>query len=152
MLSDPRTTEVNVLPMSVFSKFQNVPVQETHVKLSSYSDHNIEVVGKVCLPCKVKGENAHDLEFYIAQVDNPLVLGVVSCEKLNLVKKVHGVSVVVNRKINKTGPNQGMTKEGMYKTYADVFQGVGEMPGEYHITVKDNVPPHTCQHLKISLG
>ena len=129
--------EVNVIPLNVYSSFQDVPVTETQVKLSSYSDHQIDVVGKVSLSCKVVGEKSQELEFFVANVESPPVLGIVACQKLNLVKKVHGVEVLTNRKAVK----KGMTKDFVQAEYADVFRGLGEMPGEYRIVLNDDVVP-----------
>ena len=103
--------EVNVMPVNVFALFQKfIPVKETQVRLSSYSDHNIGVVGKVTLPCKIDGEPSQELELFVANVTSTPVLGVVACEKLNLVKKIHGVEVLINRKLKK-----GLTKECVQK-------------------------------------
>ena len=95
--------------------------------------------GKVNLECRVPGLR-ETLQFYVASVESPPILGLQACQNLNLVKKIDSVV---------TGSQVPLTKADIVNGYPDVFKGLGSMDGTYHIELDETVepvihPPRKC--------
>ena len=190
--------QVNVLPLhEVQEKFPDIILKDTTVELTSYSSHGLDVIGEVDLLCEVGMLDPQIFKFIVVDTENSPILGVNACEDLNLVKRVHGVSVVVDQNVvqknviaegkaaqsqnaessSGNGPKVSQpkdsgkkskvvtgnrnqkcrpchaSKESVYEVYSDVFTGLGEMPGEYHITISDDSTPvvHACRKIPYAL-
>ena len=87
--------------------------------------------GKVNLECRVLGLR-ETLQFYVASVKSPRILGLQACQNQNLVKKIDSVV---------TGSQAPLTKADIVNDYPDVFKGLGSMDGTYHIELDETVEP-----------
>lgn len=81
--------DVNVLPKRFLNSIglKDSDLTKTSIKLQGYSGGNIIVIGKCFLKVNYK-EGIYFLNFIIADVDSPPVLGRSSCEELNLLKRI----------------------------------------------------------------
>ncbi|XP_063635188.1 uncharacterized protein K02A2.6-like [Cydia splendana] len=133
--------EVNVLPKRFLSKIQlsTDDLTKTSTKLRGYSGEGITVLGKCYLKVSCKG-NTHFLKFIIADVDSCPVLGRSSCVELNLVKLIMSIS--------EHSPSEKILDE-----FLDIFEGMGCLPGEYKIQLKNDVSPvvHAPRKLPLAL-
>ena len=124
--------ECCVLPSHVYYKLNNKPpLQKTHAVLSSYCEFKVKPQGQVNLNCQANGSTT-TLNFYVAQVQSPPILGLNACQKLKLVKKVDSVV---------TGSQVSLSKEKILQDYPDVFKGLGSMEGKYRIELDESVEP-----------
>ena len=115
--------QCNVLPKSLYDKISSESLDSTTVKLESYSKTFIRPIGQ----CSLTGENRgkkHRLCFQVVNGDYTPLLGRVTCEEMGLIQRVNYVNI-----------------ETLMKDYADVYSGLGCLPGEYHITVDPDIPP-----------
>ena len=112
------------LPARIYSELKNKPpLTRTNAVLSSYGEFQVKPQGKVNLECRVPGLR-ETLQFYVAFVESPPILGLQACQNLNLVKKIDSVV---------TGSQVPLTKADIVNDYLDVFKGLGSMHGTYHI-------------------
>uniref|UniRef100_A0A1Y1KPK9 Paraneoplastic antigen Ma-like C-terminal domain-containing protein n=1 Tax=Photinus pyralis TaxID=7054 RepID=A0A1Y1KPK9_PHOPY len=81
--------DVNILNLKV-AKDLNLYVRPSKVKLKSYNDSKIDVVGKTTLECRIK-EKKYDVDFQVVDLDAPCIIGLPFIEKFQLLKKVHAV-------------------------------------------------------------
>lgn len=132
--------DVNVLPCKFLSKIgiNKQSIVPTCTKLLGYSGTSIEVLGKCSLKVKYKN-NYYILKFIVANVNSVPILGRQSCEELNVVHRVLGINAQI--------------KSSILDEFEDVFQGMGCLPGEYRIQLKDNITPviHAPRKLPIAL-
>ncbi|KPJ13895.1 Retrotransposable element Tf2 155 kDa protein type 1 [Papilio machaon] len=79
--------DVNVLPRRYLQKIgmTSDSLMKSAVKLRGYSGGDIKVVGRCNIKVKYKDVN-YILDFIIADVDSPPILGCQSCQELNLIK------------------------------------------------------------------
>lgn len=137
--------DVNVLPLSYLNQ---IGISEKDLltktcKLTGYSGSNIKVVGSCNFKVQYRNKT-YILEFIIADVTSPPILGRYTCEELNMVKLV--------LTLKETG-TQNELRETILRQYADVFEGIGCMPGEHKIQVDSTVRPvvHAPRKLPVAL-
>ena len=140
--------EVNVIPWNVFSGLGGKLAQTT-TRLTGYGNVAIQVKGESSLKVTLNGEE-FQLSFIIADVDGTPILGLKSCEMLNLVHAVREVKCTKN--------NDGTfacNKKYIFENYTSVFSGVGKLSDKhmYKITVDKDVTPvvHTCRRVPFKL-
>lgn len=136
--------DVNVLPASFLRKIGILEqdLGPSSVRLRSYSGNNIKVIGRCNL--KVMHKNRQFiLEFLVADVTSPPILGRDSCSELNVIKLVLSVS----------SNSEHTTESKIFRDYFDVFEGVGCMPGQYKIEINKNIKPvvHAPRKLPLAL-
>jgi len=66
-------------------------------------------------------------EFFIIDESAPTIIGLPTCTALDVVRRIDTV--------------QSTSLPLLLDDYADVFEGLGELPGEYHIKVDPSVSP-----------
>lgn len=66
----------------------------------------------------------------IVDTSSSPIIGLQTCVKLNLIKLVLA-----------TNASTPLTKQEVLSKYSDVFTGVGKLPGEFEIHLRDNVTP-----------
>lgn len=84
------------------------------------------------------------LDFHIVDTNAPPVLAVKACRDLNLVKIV----MAVNEENGKTNT----ISQCIMEEYADVFQGIGEFPGECNFRVDPDIAPVVCPPRRIPIA
>ena len=99
------------------------------------------VFGEYTLQCTHKGEQ-HRLNFKIAPGHQKPLLSGETCTKMGLITIND-----INQEVSET-PRDTLVKE-----YDDVFEGLGCLPGEYHIEIVTKIPPvqHSPRHAPVAL-
>ncbi|KAL0867464.1 hypothetical protein ABMA27_008251 [Loxostege sticticalis] len=123
--------DVNVLPLRYLSQIgvSKSQLLKSDTRLSSYSGETIEVIGKINLRVYYK-KKLYALEFKVADVQSCPILSKHSCLELDLLRRVMSISV--------TAPTD---LPPFLSLYEDVFNGIGCLPGQYSITLKDDAEP-----------
>ena len=133
--------QVNILSENDYHKMINKPkLNKTNVKLVGYSGSSIPVLGTCIATIDYKGSQ-FKIQFVIVKGRAQCILGLKTCDRLNLVKRVLVVeaeSQDINTIVNK---------------YDGVFNGLGCLPGEHNIQVDSSVPPvvHACRKVPFAL-
>ncbi|XP_045541419.1 uncharacterized protein LOC123722901 [Papilio machaon] len=125
--------DVNVLPRRYLQKIgmTSDSLMKSAVKLRGYSGGDIKVVGRCNIKVKYKDVN-YILDFIIADVDSPPILGCQSCQELNLIKLTLAISKQSNDNF----------KEKILHEYKDVFEGLGCMPVQVESLRSDVIVNH----------
>ena len=101
----------------------NIIIRKSNIRLTNYSNNIIPVVGECQLKCSFKNHD-YMLKFIIVAIDSPALLGLDSCIGLDLIKKIDLVGENI-----------------VFKQYAEVFNGIGCISGQYGIKLKENAQP-----------
>ena len=128
--------QANIMTKQQFNMLNGLNLTPTNVKLSTYSGEHLKVAGQCVLPCEHNGE-IHPVNFIIVDsVDSDTILGLKSSCDMHLVQRCDDVKV-----------------ESLIDSYKDVFQGLGCLDGEYHMTIDESVPPviHPPRRVPIAL-
>ncbi|XP_021340552.1 uncharacterized protein K02A2.6-like [Mizuhopecten yessoensis] len=138
--------EANVMPLACFEKLNRKPkLIRTNIVLSAYGGHKVKPTGKAILRCRNT-----DIEFYIADVKSPPILGLQTCKELQLVERTDSKS-----DIHTVQKEQGGTlnKSKLVEDNQDVFTGLGKFKGQYHIELDPSVQPviHPPRKIPFSL-
>lgn len=109
----------NVLSKTDYRKLKlKDPLQKADVALRSYSGHKIQPEGMITLPLTCNNRE-HSVQFYIVETRSQSVLSGETSEKIGLIKRINGLEA----------------------EYPEVFEGLGCLPGTYHIKIDPNVTP-----------
>ena len=132
-------SQVNVIPKSIYHSLGiNGPLQNTNKRLTAYDGTSLKVDGYVRLKCTYN-DKSNIADFYIVDTNSSPILGLDACLSLDLIKLVLSVG-------SGDQPTTQLTKESVLAKYADVFDGIGQLPGECEIYLKPNatrvVHPH----------
>jgi len=109
-------------------------LQPSSTVLSGYGKTKISQLGMHRMTCKYEDKSA-DANFFVADEDGPVILGLPTALKLKL--------VTVNCAISKQPAEQvsKCDKESLLQEYPECFSGIGNFSGEYHIVVDPTHPP-----------
>ena len=140
-------------------------------KLRAYNGTNIPQLGALDTPITWKDEetkevNKMDTTFYIADTPGPAILGLPSCSRLRIVNlncsvqlRKHGQPVKVPKEREKLKQDMKNlkpinSKDDLIKAYPDRFEGIGKLPGTYHIYLEEDAIPvvHTPQKCPIAIS
>ena len=114
--------QANILPKNLFHKLKHGPLQHSNARLTAYNGERLPVAGKAQFSCTVK-EKTKLLEFQVVDMQAKPILGLASCEALNLIQLV---DIIGDEEL---------------VSFADVFKGLGEMEDDYTIRVDQSVRP-----------
>lgn len=121
----------NVMPKVLYEKHcKNDQLYKCRDKLQAYGGYLLTVVGKCTL--NVEHRNKYYVqEFIVVDEDVKMLLGLSGCRNLGLVdQKVHNVN-----DCNYSSDNIDVHE------YSDVFEGIGLIPGEHHISLREDAVP-----------
>ncbi|GBL80181.1 hypothetical protein AVEN_29157-1 [Araneus ventricosus] len=121
-----------------------VNVRKTSVKLSTYTGQTIELLGCTTLPLK-KDLNSPviHLDFLVTKNSYQPILGLTaSADKLGLIKKCDNINSV----------NCCKSISNLLCKYNQVFEGLGNLPGKYHITLCENSVPVVSVTRKVAFS
>ena len=138
----------NVLNRKTFNSLGITTVlPQPAYRLKSYSGHAIEADGVIWLTVSHDG-NDYLTEFYIVNLDAPNVIGAKSCKFMNLVHCVRSIEANKDFSVVK---NLSTIFPG--NDYADLFEGLGCLPGTHSIKLDPKVTPvvHPPRKIPISL-
>ncbi len=121
--------QCSVMPTKLYTKlFPDTQLQKSRVRLLSYSGHKIVPDGQAQVLCEHKGK-FYTITIQVIPSDSPPILGRNESGQIGVVKRIFSVA---------TGK---LTSENVFEEYSDVFKGIGDIPGEYHIKVDPNIKP-----------
>ena len=133
----------NVMSLAVYDNIQGKPpLRRTGMALYDFASRRITPNGIVSLDVKHKGVT-YKQDFYIVPGNNPTLIGLPACKLLDLVRRVDQVEQVPSKQ----------TTNSLLHEYEDVLEGLGCLPGKYHITVDNNVQPviHALRKVPLAL-
>ena len=123
----------NIIPIDTYKTLSDVsPLKKTNTVLSAFGDFKITPVGVTTLQCSA-GECQGAFKFYVTDVSATPLLGQDACEALSLIKRVQMIDNVPVAK--------PISMKTLTDKYNDVFTGVGQFDGEYHIEIDKTVKP-----------
>ncbi|XP_072035931.1 uncharacterized protein [Amphiura filiformis] len=115
-------------------------LKTSNSQLVFYDGACIIPIGKRTFSCKYK-EHRLKLDFEIVEAHQQPLLSADTCDMLGL--------ITVN--VDNISSNE-MTVENTVESYKDVFEGLGSLPGEYHIAIDKTVPPTKNQPRKVAVA
>ena len=125
--------QCNVISEQVYNGLdcrEKPPLKTSKVTLTSFSGHRIKPIGQCTLLCEYKN-HFYTIDFQVARGHKVTeILGLKSCEDLNLVRIVEEV-----------GANLKTNVDNLAKTYHQVFEGIGCMPGKQTLQIKPEATP-----------
>lgn len=124
----------NIIPVSFLKNinFDFSKINKTSVKLTSYTKHNIPVIGQCILNCKFRGKQV-SLLFCVVSIDSFPILGLKACVELELIKKIDSLDGEISKK--------ELLLKNIQKKYQTVFSGMGCLKKEHHIELKVGAKP-----------
>lgn len=85
-------SDVNIMSKNMYDTLNiNKSLSKTDVKIKSYTGNSLVVLGQQNLECKFQFNDSHmtkQINFIIANVNSPTVLGKVTCSEIGLIKRV----------------------------------------------------------------
>lgn len=118
----------NIIPLNEFNKIAYkglVNTKENHVV--AYGNHKIKTFGSVKLNVKVREKNVQ-AKFIIVNLNSEPLLGLETCVELGLINRINSM-------------DKNTTKQKFIDKNRDIFLGIGKIPGEYKIVLKDGTIP-----------
>lgn len=128
-------SQVNILPYYVFQQLGvKSALCPSNSTLSAYNSHPLKTEGTISLTCTHLGTaNTKQVEFHVVNTQSTPLFGLQSCVEFDLVKITYSVENHQSQSY--------MTKASVLKEYAQVFKGIGSIPGECSIhLILDAVP------------
>uniref|UniRef100_H3BCC1 Peptidase A2 domain-containing protein n=1 Tax=Latimeria chalumnae TaxID=7897 RepID=H3BCC1_LATCH len=124
--------QCNVISKYLCERLSVEKLQKSKAKLVSFSGPQIRVVGKITVLAQFK-EKFYPVTFQVVDVMVTPVLGLTTCLEMKLVQKMFTL----------TSDNEDTLEgaERIMSEYDDVFNGLGCLEGEYHISIDPLVRP-----------
>lgn len=126
-------SDINVLSKYNFEKLGFSLSELTHdnVRAKSFCGNYLSIIGSIVIKV-VHKKNEYKLRFIISnQVGCQSILGKHALEELGLVQRIFSINL---------------------DNYADLFKGLGKLPGFYKIPLQSNANPCICPVRKIPVG
>ena len=125
--------QVNILPKSEYVNLANKPkLKDTKIKLTAYNSTKIPVLGKCILRVLHKGKMV-PIMFIVTETDSMAILGLGTCEKLNLVKRT--------MLVNKENPD-------IMQEFSDCFGEISDFMDTSAIMEWTRWRPHCTHRIK----
>lgn len=144
----------NALPLRLYQKMfpknltaNGMPkpgaLQQSASSIIAYGGHTVEQYGVCTIPMEYNGTKTNG-SFYVTADQGAAIIGLPTSLALGLIS--------VNCAINEDYTTV-RDKHHMKAMFPDVFDGIGKLEGEYHITVDPSVPPviHAPRKVPIAL-
>ncbi|XP_073965804.1 uncharacterized protein [Choristoneura fumiferana] len=154
-------SDANVMSIDVYNSLKiSNSLMPSDVRVTSYSGNNVKIVGQQDILCQYslnKKLLSKKINFIIADVKSPTVIGKITCSELGLVRRVYSIaqlkemsnsySETTCHKTNvadsseKSFNKSNLVLQDLLKNNESVFDGLGCLPGKCHIAVDPNVSP-----------
>ena len=132
--------QCNVLPKHIYNKLNKRPkLLPNDASLSAYSETELKVCGR-CVLTLIHKEKVHKVLFYVVETNRAPLLGLKTCSRLNLIRRVDDVS-----------SGDGI-RSRVLKEYADVFGEMGTLKRTYHMVMKDDAVPVVAPPRRVPYG
>ena len=120
----------STISLKDYNKITTKTLEPSHTTLKMYDQSTLKPIGQTKLYCTVKGITKK-VQFQVVK-DAPIsLLSGKACQALQLLNFSEDILQI----------NESLTKEQVLTEYADVFTGLGKLPGVYHIETDPNVKP-----------
>lgn len=142
--------QCNVMGVHTYEKLlsHGIPMQTRPSKgvLNVYGGGRLVPVMEVLIRCSYKDVTTGLIFQVVDAQKTPTLLGDTDSVKMRLIKRIYSLANDVLEKTENACYNDASdsfvkTKSKLLEQYADVFSGVGTIPGEYHIEVDPEVEP-----------
>ena len=129
--------QCNVIPESIYRQ-ADAQIEKSKAKLVTYGGQCLKPMGKCQLLTEYK-RRFHHVEFQVLNQKATPLLGLTTCVKLGLIKRIREI---------KTRQSQEIRTE-----YADVFEGLGRFEGEQRIKIRADAQPiiHAPRRVPVAL-
>uniref|UniRef100_A0A8C2B8P6 ribonuclease H n=1 Tax=Cyprinus carpio TaxID=7962 RepID=A0A8C2B8P6_CYPCA len=129
--------QCNIIPESIHRQ-TGAQLGKSKAKLVTYGGQCLKPIGKCLLLTEYK-KRFHHVEFQVINQSATPLLGLTTCVRLGLIKRISEV---------KTWPSQDIQEK-----YADVFDGLGCFEGEQHIKIRADAQPiiHAPRKVPVAL-
>ena len=123
----------NILPYSHFSQLMvKHPLEASEQKLTSYTGDLLHVRETIKLECRQK-DKVIETQFHVAENSAPPLIGLQSSLDLGLLSLTYSVE---------SSPScTSMSNESVQRDFTDLFSGIGVLPGESKLYLKENAVP-----------
>lgn len=118
----------NVMSMQTCQSISKKPLQKSKTRLITYSGHKISTAGKTLVTVTHKGK-FYAVPFQIVDKNVATILGSQSSSDMNMVSRIYTVNL------------NNQTSHDIIKDYAEVFEGLGYLEGEYKIRTDESICP-----------
>lgn len=128
--------DVTVVPISVYDKVSNksnLKLQSTNKILLGPCKYRLKCLGKFTARIASKKNSIVEEIYVVKNLSKPL-LGKSACASLNLLSKINEVE---NSKVS----GESEYKQQIIDQYPKLFEGLGELEGEYDIKLKETPEP-----------
>ena len=140
-------SSANILPLQDYIRATNdvnrASIVPKDITLVMHDHSKRKALGSARLKVEHNG-NKHELNFVIVNQKVTPLLGLKSCQGMGLVKiMVPGVHAPVNNvaATPEKAVSESIISDPVLSPFADVFHGIGCLPGEYSISLDRNVSP-----------
>ena len=140
-------SSANILPLEDYIRatedFNKANIVPKDITLVIHDHSKRKALGSARLKVEHNGSK-HELNFVIVDQRVTPLLGLKSCQGMGLVKiMVPGVDTLVNSvaATPEKPASESVTTDHVFSPFADVFQGLGCLPGEYSILLDKHVNP-----------
>ena len=132
--------QANVLSWEDFKNIK-ANLHEHSETLLGYTGDKLNILGKCLVKVQYKDITCRRV-FYVCKGPQHSLLGRELCEKLQLVKLTCEIDAVNEEQ-------SPMNYTQLIEEFKEVFDGLGNIPGEYRIEIDDKVPPvvHPCRKI-----
>jgi len=137
----------NTLPLRTIKQMYQANwkkvIQPTNAKLTAYNGSTISCLGQVDIVCRYRGSEWSTHRFYVVDVPGPAVIGLPTCDKLNVVT-IHAVNELPPLPHNESPPTstpQINSVQDLIKMYPQQFDTIGSFKGEAKLHLKDDARP-----------
>ena len=127
---------MNILPHSLFKSLNiSHPIEPPTHKLTLYTGNMIPVVGMIRVSMLPQRQGNENIILYSRRQRTPL-LSLQSSVDLGLIKLTYDVESSL-----RVPPVSPIDKQLIEQEYGDLFKGIGVIPGEVKLHLKDNAVP-----------
>ena len=124
--------DVSVLPVHTYEKLENTKLQPTNKVLLGPCNYKLNCMGKFKAKLTVNNLSVENDVYVVKDLERPL-LSRLDSQNLNLINKIET--------INKFESKSEDYKGKITAKYPKLFKGLGQIAGEYSITLKDHSTP-----------
>ena len=148
-------SSANILPLEDYIRatndFNRASIVPKDITLVMHDHSKRKALGSVRLNVEHNGSK-HEINFVIVDQRVTLFLGLKSCQGMGLIKiMVPGVHAPVNNvaATPEKAVSESIISDPVLSPFADVFHGIGRLPGEYSISLDRNVSPVVHPPLRV---
>ena len=134
----------NILPFSDYTRAtgdkQGIQIRPTRTTLTMHNNSKAVPMGKVMLYVE-RGGNSHYLRFFIMKSQVTPILGKSTCIGMKLIKILDCDTIHSCKEATIASSTEQFKSDPILSKFADTFEGLGELPGEYKIQLNPDAIP-----------